>query len=176
MTKYYFQERRVGTMEKNNFPNTKNTFHLIAIGFGSGLIRIAPGTWGSILALILFIVAEAFIDDLLHLFFFITSLLIIFLISCIVASRDADIKDDSRIVSDEMGGMLLTLFMVSMISDGIFFYLIGFALFRAFDIAKPWPISYVDQNFKNGFGVFLDDLIAGFLSFLVFFCFYLLLT
>ncbi len=49
MTKYYFQERRVGTMEKNNFPNTKNIFHLIAIGFGSGLIRIAPGTWGSTL-------------------------------------------------------------------------------------------------------------------------------
>ena len=114
---------------------------------------------------------RGFYHDLLHLFFFITSLLIIFLISCIVASRDADIKDDSRIVSDEMGGMLLTLFMVSMISDGIFFYLIGFALFRAFDIAKPWPISYVDQNLKNGFGVFLDDLIAGFLSFLVFFVF-----
>jgi len=163
-------------MEKNNFPNTKNIFHFIAVGFGSGLIRIAPGTWGSFVALVLFIVAEAFIDDLLHLFFFITVLLIIFLISCIVASRDADIKDDSRIVSDEMGGMLLTLFMMSMISDEIFFYLIGFALFRAFDIAKPWPISYVDQNLKNGFGVFLDDLIAGFLSFLVFFCFYLLLT
>ena len=148
-------------MEKNNFPNTKNIFHLIAIGFGSGLIRIAPGTWGSTLALILFIVAEAFITDLLHLFFFIASLLIIFLISCIVASRDADIKDDSRIVSDEMGGMLLTLFMVSMISNGIFFYLIGFALFRGFDIAKPWPISYVDQNLKNGFGIVFDDLIAG---------------
>jgi phosphatidylglycerophosphatase A len=103
-------------------------------------------------------------------------LLIIFLISCIVASRDAVIKDDSRIVSDEMGGMLLTLFLVSMISDEIFGYLVGFALFRAFDIAKPWPISYVDQNLKNGFGVFLDDLIAGFLSFLVFFCFYLLFT
>ena len=75
-----------------------------------------------------------------------------------------------------MGGMLLTLFMMSMFSDGIFFYLIGFALFRTFDIAKPWPISYIDQNLKNGFGVFLDDLIAGFLSFLLFFCFYLLLT
>ncbi|MEL0309978.1 MAG: phosphatidylglycerophosphatase A, partial [Gammaproteobacteria bacterium] len=98
------------------------------------------------------------------------------MISCIVPSTDADIKDDSIIVSDEMGGMLITLFMMSMFSDGIFFYLIGFALFRAFDIAKPWPISYIDQNLKNGFGVFLDDLIAGFLSFLVFFCFYLFLT
>ena len=51
--------------------------------------------------LILFIIAEVFIDDLLYLSIFITSLLIIFLISCIVASRDAEIKDDSRIVSDE---------------------------------------------------------------------------
>ena len=141
------------------------------------LYALIPAFQGNFkIALILFIVAEGFIDKLLHLFIFISSLLIIFLTSCIVASKDADIKDDSRIVSDEMGGMLLTLFMVSMISDGIFFYLIGFALFRAFDIAKPWPISYVDQNLKNGFGVFLDDLIAGFLSFLVFFCFYLFLT
>ncbi len=163
-------------MEKNDFPNTKNIFHFIAIGFGSGLIRIAPGTWGSTVALILFIVAEVFIDDLLHLFILTTSLLIIFLISCILASRDADIKDDSRIVSDEMGGMLLTLFMVSLISDETFDYFVGFALFRAFDIVKPWPISYVDQNLKNGFGVFLDDLIAGLLSFLVFFCFYFLLN
>ena len=65
-------------MEKNNFPDIKNIFHFIAVGFGSGLIRIAPGTWGSTVALILFIVAEVFIDDLLHQFIFITSLLIIF--------------------------------------------------------------------------------------------------
>ena len=176
MTKYYFQEKRVGTMEKNNFPYIKNIFHFIAVGFGSGLIRIAPGTWGSLVALILFIVAEVFIEDLLHLFFFNTSLIIIFLISCIVASNHAVEKDDSRIVSDEMGGMLLTLFLVSIISNNILSYLICFLLFRAFDILKPWPISYVDQNIKNVFGVFLDDLIAGFFSFLIFFCFYLLLT
>ena len=53
---------------------------------------------------------------------------------------------------------------------------VGFKLFRAFDIVKPWPISYLDQNLKNGLGVFLDDLIAGLLSFLVFFCFYYLLN
>jgi len=75
-----------------------------------------------------------------------------------------------------MGGMLFALYLISLISDEIFGYLIGFALFRFFDIVKPWPISYVDQNLKNGFGVFLDDLIAGFLSFLVFLCFYLLFT
>ena len=56
------------------------------------------------------------------------------------------------------------------------FIAVGFKLFRAFDIVKPWPISYLDQNLKNGLGVFLDDLIAGLLSFLVFFCFYYLLN
>ena len=163
-------------MEKNNFPNLKNIFHFIAVGFGSGLINIAPGTWGSITTLILFTIAETFINNLLYLLVIVFSFLIVFLISCLVASNDADIKDDSRIVSDEMGGMLLTLYSISLISDEIFGYLIGFALFRFFDIVKPWPISFVDQNLKNGFGVFLDDLIAGFLSFLVFFCFYLLFT
>ena len=163
-------------MEKNNFPNLKNIFHFIAVGFGSGLINIAPGTWGSIVTLILFTIAETFINNLLYLLVIVFSFLIVFLISCLVASNDADIKDDSRIVSDEMGGMLLTLYSISLISDEIFGYLIGFTLFRFFDIVKPWPISFVDQNLKNGFGVFLDDLIAGFLSFLVFFCFYLLFT
>ena len=163
-------------MEKNNFPNLKNIFHFIAVGFGSGLINIAPGTWGSIVTLILFTIAETFINNLLYLLVIVFSFLIVFLISCLVASNDADIKDDSRIVSDEMGGMLLTLYSISLISDEIFGYLIGFTLFRFFDIVKPWPISYVDQNLKNGFGVFLDDLIAGFLSFLIFFCFYFLFT
>ena len=163
-------------MEKNNFPNLKNIFHFIAVGFGSGLINIAPGTWGSIVTLILFTIAETFINNLLYLLVIVFSFLIVFLISCLVASNDADIKDDSRIVSDEMGGMLLTLYSISFISDEIFGYLIGFTLFRFFDIVKPWPISFVDQNLKNGFGVFLDDLIAGFLSFLIFFCFYFLFT
>ena len=163
-------------MEKNNFPNLKNIFHFIAVGFGSGLINIAPGTWGSIVTLILFTIAETFINNLLSLLVIVFFFLIVFLMSCLVASNDADIKDDSRIVSDEMGGMLLTLYLISLISDEIFGYLIGFTLFRFFDIVKPWPISFVDQNLKNGFGVFLDDLIAGFLSFLVFFCFYLLFT
>ena len=163
-------------MEKNNFPNLKNIFHFIAVGFGSGLINIAPGTWGSIVTLILFTIAETFINNLLSLLVIVFFFLIVFLMSCLVASNDADIKDDSRIVSDEMGGMLLTLYLISLISDEIFGYLIGFALFRFFDIVKPWPISYVDQNLKNGFGVFLDDLIAGFLSFLIFFCFYFLFT
>ena len=163
-------------MEKNKFPNLSNIFHLIAVGFGSGLINTAPGTWGSSVILILFTIAETFINNLLYLFIIVFSLLTLFLLSCIAASNDADIKDDSRIVSDEMGGMLFALYLISLISDEIFGYLIGFALFRFFDIVKPWPISYVDQNLKNGFGVFLDDLIAGFLSFLVFFCFYLLFT
>ena len=163
-------------MEKNKFPNLSNIFHLIAVGFGSGLINTAPGTWGSSVILILFTIAETFINNLLYLFIIVFSLLTLFLLSCIAASNDADIKDDSRIVSDEMGGMLFALYLISLISDEIFGYLIGFALFRFFDIVKPWPISYVDQNLKNGFGVFLDDLIAGFFSFLVFFCFYLLFT
>ena len=64
----------------------------------------------------------------------------------------------------------------SSIKNIFHFIALGFTLFRAYDIVKPWPISYIDQNLKNGLGVFLDDLIAGLLSFLVFFCFYYLLN
>ena len=56
------------------------------------------------------------------------------------------------------------------------FIAVGFTLFRDLDIVKPWPISYIDQNLKKGLGVFLDDLIAVLLSFLMFFCFYYLLN
>ena len=129
-------------MEKNNFPNLNNIFHFIAVGFGSGLINTAPGTWGSFVALILFTIVETFINSLLYLFIIVFSLLTVFLISCLVASNDADIKDDSRIVSDEMGGMLLTLYSISLISDEIFGYLIGFNLKR---------LKYERERFINIF-------------------------
>ena len=80
---------------------------------------------------------------------------------CSQATKDSDSKDHSAIVIDEVAGMLVTL---SFVSYGIMTYLCAFLLFRLFDIWKPWPISWVDQNIQGGLGILLDDLIAGFFA------------
>ena len=80
---------------------------------------------------------------------------------CSQATKDSDSKDHSAIVIDEVAGMLVTL---SFVSHGIMTYLFAFLLFRLFDIWKPWPISWIDQNIQGGLGILLDDLIAGFFA------------
>ena len=80
---------------------------------------------------------------------------------CIKADQDSESKDNSFIVIDEVAGMLVAL---SFIAHEAILYFFAFLLFRLFDILKPWPISWVDKNVKGGFGILLDDLIAGFFA------------
>ncbi len=162
-------------MAQDNFPKKGNIIHFIAIGFGTGLINFASGTWGSLLAFLIFILLELFFDSTSILFSFVFLSIILCLISCIVASSDSPKDDDSRIVADEIAGMLLTLMAIYFVSNSIFSYLAGFFLFRLFDIIKPWPVSYVDKNIKNGYGVFFDDILAGIISIIFFYILFFLL-
>ena len=77
---------------------------------------------------------------------------------CSQASQASDSKDHSAIVIDEVAGMFVAL---SFVSYGVITYISAFLIFRLFDIWKPWPISWADQNVKGGLGILLDDLIAG---------------
>ena len=141
-----------------NFPNLKKPSHLFATWFGIGLLRPAPGTWGSFAALLIWYFTE-FLHPTAHV---ILPIFILFSwLVCSQATKDSDSKDHSAIVIDEVAGMLVTL---SFVSHGIMTYLFAFLLFRLFDIWKPWPISWVDQNIQGGFGILLDDLIAGFFA------------
>jgi phosphatidylglycerophosphatase A len=138
-----------------NFPNLKKPSHLFAAWFGVGLIQPAPGTWGSLVGLLIWYFAEflhSSINIILPIFILFSWLV------CSQASKDSDFKDHSAIVIDEVAGMLVAL---SFVSHGIVTYLCAFLLFRLFDILKPWPISWVDKNVAGGFGILLDDLIAG---------------
>ena len=138
-----------------NFPNLKKPSHLFAAWFGVGLIQPAPGTWGSLVGLLIWYFAEflhSSINIILPIFILFSWLV------CSQASKDSDFKDHSAIVIDEVAGMLVAL---SFVSHGIVTYLCAFLLFRLFDIWKPWPISWVDKNVAGGFGILLDDLIAG---------------
>jgi len=138
-----------------NFPNLKKPSHLFAAWFGVGLIQPAPGTWGSLVGLLIWYFAEflhSSINIILPIFILFSWLV------CSQASKDSDFKDHSAIVIDEVAGMLVAL---SLVSHGIVTYLCAFLLFRLFDIWKPWPISWVDKNVAGGLGILLDDLIAG---------------
>ena len=147
----------------NDFPNLKNPIHLIATLGGVGKIPFAPGTWGSLFSFVLFIFLSHYID--MHLVVLFVILFSIWI--CEKASADLLEKDHSSIVIDELAGMwvalLPALYMTSQTSRTSYAVL-AFIFFRIFDIWKPFPISYFDTNFKNGFGIVLDDLIAGVLA------------
>ena len=83
------------------------------------------------------------------------------LVARIKADQDSESNDNSFIVIDEVAGMFVAL---SFIAHEAILYFFAFLLFRLFDILKPWPISWVDKNVKGGFGILLDDLIAGFVA------------
>lgn len=130
---------------------------LIATWFGVGLIPGAPGTYGSLAALPF---AWA-IMSYLGLLGLVVALAIVVVAGIWASSHYARARgaaDPGAIVVDEVAGQWLTLVLVP--PDPIT-YAIGFALFRMFDVIKPWPISWFDRSVKGGFGVMLDDLLAG---------------
>ncbi len=127
-----------------------------ALGFGSGLVKKGPGTVGSVVGLLIYIpLSQApqwiFIGALLIGFFWGVSI-------CGRAAHLLEIKDPGCIVWDEIIGMLIACFMVPL---EIGWLAIAFLGFRVFDIFKPWPISWCDRNLSGGFGIMVDDVIAG---------------
>lgn len=129
--------------------------HFFALGFGSGLLPKAPGTFGTLVGFPLF--------WLIFNYSFSTQLMIIavlFLFGvyvCDKTGRDLGVSDHGAIVWDEIVAMMLMLTIAHL------FWLtclLAFLLFRLFDIWKPFPISYFDAKLKNGFGVMFDDLLA----------------
>ena len=156
----------------NEFPNLKKVSHLIATFFGVGLLPIAPGTWGSIAALILFcliiyVQLSYFLFSLIFL-----GLIVIAIIACNLATRGLSEKDHKTIVIDEVVGAWMAFLFLPLLGvydfaldewgkESFIAAIIIIVFFRFFDILKPHPISYVDKKFKSGFGIVLDDLIAG---------------
>ncbi len=130
---------------------------LIATGFGVGRLPLAPGTWGSLAALPLAWVI-AWLFDGRGLLIAATLLFLIGWWAAALASRASGIEDDGAIVVDEIVGQWLTLVVAP---TTIAAYLVGFVLFRIFDIAKPWPVQWVDEHVGGGLGVMTDDIVAG---------------
>ncbi|WP_188698189.1 phosphatidylglycerophosphatase A family protein [Bowmanella pacifica] len=137
----------------------KNPAHFLALGFGSGLAPKAPGTFGSIAAIPLVLLA-ALSGNLFYLLLtFVACVAGIWI--CGKTAEDMGVHDHSAIVWDEVAGMLLTFILVPLSPVTL---LVGFVLFRLFDILKPWPISYLDKHVHGGLGIMLDDILAGILA------------
>ena len=128
----------------------------LAFGFGSGLAKKAPGTLGTLAAVPvywLFAQTNIFVYSLLTVAVTITGIWI-----CGIAAEKLGEHDFGGIVWDEIAGYLITMWLVPFTWQAM---VIGFLLFRVFDIIKPWPIKWVDQRVEGGFGIMLDDVLAG---------------
>ena len=132
---------------------------MLAFGFGSGLSKKAPGTMGTVLAVILFYGLM-----LMGQVWYIAGLVLVVLSGswiCGEASKKLGVHDHGGIVWDEVAGYLLTMYWAPFTLQNM---LIGFILFRAFDILKPWPINWLDKHVSGGFGIMIDDILAGLMA------------
>ena len=137
-------------------PALRNPLHLMAFGFGAGCSPLAPGTMGTLVAVLLYLPLMQ-----LSLAVYAAVLLLVTLVGvwlCDRVSRDLGVHDHPGIVWDEIAGYLVTMFAAP---SGWAWVLLGFALFRLFDIWKPWPIAWLDRRVGGGLGIMLDDLVAG---------------
>ena len=147
--------------------------------FGLGKIKFIPGTVGSLVTTII-------LFYLFHILKVSSSIILMGLIMIFAYSfyavtshiKNNDNKDPEEIIIDELLGQSIPIYLYEIShdtikenSEALIFYLIFFILFRYFDIMKPFPVNFFDKNFKNSFGVIMDDICAGFYVVLTMVCF-----
>ena len=150
-----------------SFSVFSSPFSFVATLFGIGLLPIAPGTWGSLVALCSYVFFVIFFAWNLQIVILVTGLIIFFSIwICEKATTSLPLseKDQRSIVLYEFAGLWVACLPATgilMVKEILLFSLFAFVFFRIFDILKPIPINLIDKKFKNGFGIVADDLIAG---------------
>ena len=150
--------------------------------FGLGKIPKIPGTFGSLATIIILYIFFHVLDLSSNSILICLIIISIFSFSAVaIYIKDNENKDPKEVIIDEFIGQSIPIYLYE-ISHGtektsdeaIIFYVICFILFRFFDILKPFPVSYFDKNFKNSFGVIMDDVCAGFYVVLSLICFMVL--
>lgn len=134
----------------------KDPVLILALGFGTGLARFAPGTFGTLAAIPLYWFMQPL--SLLYYSLITLVLLVVGIFLCGSAAQKLGVHDHPGIVWDEIVGYLITMFLAP---AGIMWIIIGFVLFRIFDIWKPWPINWLDAKVSGGLGIMVDDVLAG---------------
>ncbi|MBD1135422.1 phosphatidylglycerophosphatase A [Pelagibacterales bacterium SAG-MED47] len=150
--------------------------------FGIGKIKIIPGSVGSLATIIILYVLFHILDISSN--YILLGLIIIFIYSFSAVAnhtKNSENKDPKEIVIDEFIGQSIPIYLYEIShgtekspNESIIFYAICFVLFRFFDIKKPFPVSFFDRNFKNSFGVIMDDVCAGLYVVLSLICFMVL--
>lgn len=130
--------------------------HFLAFGFGSGAAPKAPGTFGTLAAIPLYCLLALLPLPAYGLFVLLAFGFGVYL--CEQASKDMGVHDHGGIVWDEFVGFWIAMIALPFHWAWI---LAGFVLFRVFDILKPWPISWLDKRVHGGFGIMIDDVLAG---------------
>ena len=152
--------------------------------FGIGKIKKIPGTFASLATTLLLFFLFHILNVSPNIILF--AVIIIFLISLYAINifiKDLSNKDPKEVVIDEVIGQSIPLYLYEVshnvpkdFNDALKFYLIIFILFRFFDIAKPFPVNYFDKNFKNSFGVMMDDVVAALYVVLILILFMIITT
>ncbi len=135
---------------------------LLAFGFGSGLAPKAPGTFGTLAAIPLWLLLCQLSVSLYWSVIAVSVIVGIYI--CGRASSKLGVHDHSGIVWDEFVGLWITF---AFIEPQLTSVIVGFLLFRLFDILKPWPISWLDKQVGAGIGIMIDDIVAGFFAAIV---------
>jgi len=135
---------------------------LIATGLYSGYLPKAPGTWGSLVGLLLVFLFHNF--SLAVYIAVAGGLFVVGSFAAGEAEKILDNRDPGVVVIDEIVGMLVTMTAVPLTP---FTMLVGFIFFRIFDIVKPFPVNIFDQHFHGGLGIMLDDVVAGIYSLII---------
>ena len=150
--------------------------------YGLGKIPKIPGTFGSLATVILLYILFHILNLSSNIILLGLMIIFIFSFSAVATHiKDNENKDPKEVIIDEFIGQSIPIYLYE-ISHGtakssdeaIIFYGVCFVLFRFFDIAKPFPVSFFDKNFKNSFGVIMDDVCAGFYVVLFLICFMVL--
>ena len=147
--------------------------------FGLGKIKFIPGTFGSLATIIILFYLFHILDISSNII--LIGLIVIFVYSFYAVSchiENSQNKDPSEIIIDEFLGQSIPIYLYEIshgtakdTGEAIIYYSLFFILFRYFDIMKPFPVSFFDKNFKNSFGVIMDDICAGFYVVLTIVCF-----
>lgn len=138
--------------------------HFIAYGFGSGLAPKAPGTFGTLVAMPFWFLLSWLTPEPA---IYIAAVVLLFIFGCWICGESArllGLHDAPGIVFDEIVGFLITCIPLLYLPAGSaewLWLIAAFVLFRFFDIIKPWPIRWLDRKVHGGFGIMIDDVLAG---------------
>jgi len=140
----------------------RDPLYFAAFGLGSGAMPFAPGTFGTLLAIPFYLLLQP-----LSLFSYIIFVIAFFIFSswiCERISKEIQTHDHPGMCIDEFAGFFVTMINAPF---GWGWILLGFTLFRIFDILKPWPINIIDQKIHGGFGMVFDDIVAGLFAMII---------